>query len=325
MSRAAKPFKHEGWYKTNVGGTRTRLCPVEDGFKAAEDALARLKVGRMQIVERGQAPTPVGPGIVVNIRSKLVGEVHDEYLDFSQADAAADTYRFYRDKLQAFFGRFADRDIRSLTQADGAAYKKWLRTEKIWKKGKTKMRGVGPTTVNHHLRAAKTLLSWAAEPDRDYLARNPWKKVKLLPERGRERLITDAEFGHLLAQCTDGNTRGGARDFRELLLVLRHTTMRPGEVRKLRWEYINLDRHQIVFPADVVKTKTRRPVTMIPAVEHVLHERKGRLDRAEGFVFPATGQGADGKRAAVVVDRCITGNNLAQRFRRLFRGALIKG
>lgn len=318
MSRPAKPFKHEGWYKTNIGGKRTKLCKIECGFKAAEDALAKLRVTRQEAVASGHAHAPPGAGIAIVIRSKLVGEVHDEFLDIVQADNSPDTYRFYVEKLKVFFDRFGHRDIRSLTQKDGVSFKKWLRTEKEWMKGKAKMVGLGPTTVNHHLRAAKALLNWATEPDRDYIRRNPWKKVSLLPEQARERLITDEEFRHLVGQCKDGNVRGGGRDFRELLLVLRYTTLRPGEVRKLRWEYISFDCHRITFPAIVVKTKRRRPVSMLPIVEQVLRERQQRLAKAEGFVFPATAVDTDGKRAAVANEKCITAGHLAQRFRRLF-------
>jgi integrase len=140
------------------------------------------------------------------------------------------------------------------------------------------MRGVGPATVNHHIRAAKTLLNWAAKASRRYIDLNPWQKIGYLTEKSRERLIIEVEFCNLLDQCSDGNVSGGAQEFRQQLIVLRHTTMRPGELLKLRWEYVQWDRHKIVFPADVIKAKSRRPLTMLPVVEQTLLSRKQWLE-----------------------------------------------
>jgi integrase len=191
-------------------------------------------------------------------------------------------------------------------------------------KGKTPMNGVGPTTVNHHIRAAKDLFGWASRPSRRQkygIAVNPWQEIKSLTEKPRERLITDEEFGHLLAQCKDGNVSGGAVDFRETLTVLRYTTMRPGELRKLQWDFIQWDKNRIVYPADMVKNRRRREVTMIDRVKDVLLARRERIEqkggKAAGRVFPAVGKDARGKRAAVAADRDQKANSLSQRFRRL--------
>ncbi len=166
------------------------------------------------------------------------------------------------------------------------------------------------------MRSAKILLNWAAKASRRYIDFNPWEEIGYLTERARKRIITDEEFTHLLANCADGNISGGARDFREQLLVLRHTGMRPGELRLLKWGYVQWDRHKIVFPPTVIKTRSRRAVTMTEKVEQVLGERKKRC--GEGYVFPGVGTNIDGKRAAVASDRHIHAGPFSQRFRRLF-------
>jgi hypothetical protein len=91
--------------------------------------------------------------------------------------------------------------VASLTEADGIDYKNYLIKGKEWKKGKSKMRGLGPCSVNH-LRAAKTFLNWCASPGRKYISYNPWSAVKYLKEQGRERILTDQEFLALLKHCT---------------------------------------------------------------------------------------------------------------------------
>src|SRR5262249_44791905 len=103
------------------------------------------------------------------------------------------TYSWYRDKLDPFFERFGDRLIASLTYQDGLSYKKWLMEEKAWKKGKAEVRGLGNTSVNHHIRAAKTLLEWACKPSRRQkygLAVNEWQEIGPLTEKPRERLYS---------------------------------------------------------------------------------------------------------------------------------------
>jgi hypothetical protein len=42
MPRPAKPYLCRGWYDTNLGGKRHRLCPEADGLRAAREALAAL-------------------------------------------------------------------------------------------------------------------------------------------------------------------------------------------------------------------------------------------------------------------------------------------
>src|SRR5256885_1471854 len=46
MPRPAKPYLHRGWWVTNVGGTRSKLCREEDGKESAEDAFLKLRQAR---------------------------------------------------------------------------------------------------------------------------------------------------------------------------------------------------------------------------------------------------------------------------------------
>ena len=173
---------------------------VEEGFKAATLALARLKVQRADAQQEAKVTVP-GPGIRADLPPVLptqpaqnyapglagpqavtVAQVFDEFMDMQKTENDEDTYSFSQDKLATFYERFATRPIRSLTYEEGLAYKRWLQNDKPWRKGKTKMKGLGPTSVNHYMRAAKTLLNWAVEHEREYLDRNPWKKIKFMNE-----------------------------------------------------------------------------------------------------------------------------------------------
>lgn len=326
MSRRAKPYKYRGWYVTDAGGVpHHKLSPVELGMIEAERELRRY-LQRLDD-ERVQSLTP-GPGIRPailapdSLHGKKVHEAHDEFLDAKRSDGEARTYKHYVDKLLPFYERFGTRVVASLSEADGIAYKNYLMNEKEWKKGKTRMKGLGPCSVNHHLRAAKTFLNWCTKPGHRHLTYNPWSDIKYLKEHGRERLVTDGEFAALLNHCT--TCRYAARpdhpaascyfcqsddELRQILTVLRHTTMRPGELRQLEWDEVELANHRIVMSPRKIKTRRRRVITLLPEVEKILEARRlkavAEQGAAQGLVFPAL-TGEEWQRVS-----------FSQRFRRL--------
>ena len=335
MPRRPKPYRYRGWYVTDSGGIpHHKLCPVEQGIAEAERELRRYLI-RLDD-EREKAPTP-GPGIrpatlaqAASLHGKTVHEAHDEFLDAKQTDGEPLTYKHYVDKLLPFFERFSSRTIASLTEADGIAYKNYLMHEKKWVKGKTPMQGLGACSVNHHLRAAKTFLNWCAKPGRRYITHNPWAEIKYLKEHGRERLVTDEEFAALLKHCTTcryadrpEHKKGACTfcrsddEFRQILVVMRHTTMRPGELRQLEWDEVELASHRVVMAPKKIKTRRRRAITLLPEVEAVLEARwKAALEeygKAEGLVFPAM-DGEEWERVS-----------FSQRFRRLRTRAVAAG
>lgn len=286
MPRTPKPYASKGWYRTNAGGVQGyKLCKVEEGLSKAT-RLLQTYLGKLALAaEEGGSARSVGAGIRADVPGdKLVGEVHDEFLDVKKVESEPRTYEHYVQKLKPFLERFGHRTIGSLTEQDGIAFKKWVLTEREWTRGpkkpgleKKKVKGVGPTTCNHFLRSAKTLLNWAAHSKRRYIASNPWDDIKLLKERPRERLITDEEFRHLSEQASDD-------DFRELLLFMRYTTARPGEARMVTWDMVDWDGHCIRLDPRRVKTRRARTLTLLPEVEDMLHRRRERTG-GEGVIF----------------------------------------
>jgi len=230
-------------------------------------------------------PRPVGAGIQADPHAgKLAGEVHDEFLDVKKTENEPATYTHYVDKLKPFMEKFGDRPINSLTEQDGIAFKRWVLTEREWIRGgknpgqkSQKIKGVGPTTCNHFLRSAKTLLTWAAHSKRRYIPSNPWEDIKLLKEKSRERLITDDEFKYLLQEASDD-------DFRDLLVFMRYTTARPGEARMVAWDMIEWDNHCVRLDPRRVKTRRPRTLTLLPEVEEMLRERQKKTG-SEGVIF----------------------------------------
>lgn len=281
MPRRAKPFPHQGHYYTSIGGKQRRLCRIEDGMERAEEELRKLQSERFQT---GQL-----------FPEMTVAEAAALFLRQVETDKgpAHKTFQFYKRNLQRLVDRLGSRKLRSLRQTDGVEYKRHLleaRRKPTGRRPGQKLgrvqepRPLGNVTVNHHLRAAKTLLNWAVESD--YIVKNPWKgkKLKLLEEKGRERLVTPEEFKALLDHCTND-------DFRDILTVLRYTAARPEDVRHLTWEMVHFDKHCWLIPASKHKTghtqrekNKSRIVGMIPLVEDILKKRQ--TASSSPFVFP---------------------------------------
>lgn len=317
MPRIAKPYKKGDFYVTSAGGTpHQKLCPVSEGEGRARELLQAL-------LARRQGLGWTVPAAVEN------------FLAFKRGQKAAGTVQWYEEKLgvlRDYFGEhFPGLTLKDLAPEMGVRFQNWLLKEKEWRRGNEARRGVSRSTCNGYLRAAKALLNWCGRPGQraqSGLASNPWAEFESsVPGGGRERVISEEELATLLAQCRSawhGGMLDREVDFQDQILVLRHTTLRPNELRALRWEYISWDAHQIIFPAHVVKTRKRREVTLLDPTEKLLRARRERLRSrgaacAEGdFVFCKPGKDGEGRTVAGLGQLPVASGSLAQRFRRLF-------
>lgn len=82
-------------------------------------------------------------------------------------------------------------------------------------------------------------LNWAVEDNQ--IGANPFSGVTQ-PEGEPRRAMTDEEFCRLL--------RAADRPFRQVLLFLRNSAARPGELRKLRWRHVNFERCLCELPPE---------------------------------------------------------------------------
>ena len=272
MSRPAKPFAHQGHYYTSIGGKQRRLCRIEDGIERAREELRKLQ---SETFHTGQ----IAPDLsVAEAAALFLREVETDKGEQHR------TFQCYRSKLQRLVDRLGSRKLRSLSKIDGSEYKRWLKEvartrptgrRKGQKTGKTKpSRPLGTVSVNRHLTVAKMLLNWAVEGD--FLLKNPWKgkkKVRVDPEQGRERILTDEEFALLLKHCDD-------TDFQDVLRVLRLTAARPEDLCHLKWGMVAWELHCWVIPpymhktGNTQKTPQDRIIGMVPEVEEILRRRQ---------------------------------------------------
>ena len=147
----------------------------------------------------------------------------------------------------------------------------------------------------HVLQAVQRLFNWAI--DEEMVVKNPFKKIQLPPSGGRTRVLTRLELARFI--------RGARRPARWILVFMRHTLARPGEIRALRWrhyrEVTGLKGGELVtsrqFTLDQFKAKDRRrdkagqrviPVdAFLGRILRIWHERRQPED--DEFIFQSRG------------------------------------
>src|SRR5207247_266823 len=95
--------------------------------------------------------------------------------------------------------------------------------------------GVSKPTVNRQRAVLSKLFTWAITQDPPYCAENPVRKVPRFAESpGRDRYLTGAESEKLIANAP--------QHLKPVIVTALHTGGRLGEILRLKWEQIDLDR-----------------------------------------------------------------------------------
>src|SRR5262249_18199240 len=238
------------WYVTEAGGKGIhKLCLISDGYSTAKERLRAY----LEDVEKERREAR-GAGVGQSDAPYTSAHHRAEFRQFKEATKQAATFEFSQKNLQRFVDWYGHLEARKLQFSHSAEYISKLRKLEL-----------ANTTVNHHIRSAKSVLNYAVEAER--LAKNPWRKVPELPEWERKRVVTDEEFEKPFKACdkciryrSPVSREDNAQTMRDILCTLRFTAMRPGELRKLRWDHIRWDDDLIVIPASEQKTGTTAKV-----------------------------------------------------------------
>jgi integrase len=265
MPRLPKPFRwRNGWY-TDAGGKRTRLLDGSASVTAAQTALRQL------LGEHDQNGGIAHPNLTVT-------ELVALFLDMVQAENSESTYYQYQRWLKEFAKLHGTQQARRINTLEGQQFKNRLLAGAHPKTKKPYM----PRTINAALIALKRCWNWAIDTESLGLLKNPFKKVKLLPEQGRRRIATEEEFRKLL--------RHSDALFRQVLLCLRFMPIRPQDLRSLVWSgenEVDFDNHCWIIRKDKTirtrKSKQAKIVMMPPFIEKMLQLRKSRSESP--FVF----------------------------------------
>ena len=166
-------------------------------------------------------------------------ELADEYLDHIKATKKSASYRAFR------YGIL--RALRILgTKVRVCEFRKFhlARIEQEMAKGE-----YSSTTVKDTITTVQQVFNWAVE--QELLDSSPVPKYRKPRARRRTRIISPSEFKSLL--------RHSDRPFRRFLIALRLTGCRPGELRSLIWEWVDLERGLWIIPEHKTITRQREP------------------------------------------------------------------
>ncbi len=153
--------------------------------------------------------------------------------------------------LRAFFGK---KRLRQITYADLKAY----RSERLKTKSTRTDRNISIATAQRELSALRRMLNVAKAEG--WIISNPFNNgaplISQADERKRERILSVEEEQRLLLACS---ARQRAH-LRPLVITALDTGMRRGELLKLRWVQVDLERRVIHVQAFHTKTLTARDV-----------------------------------------------------------------
>ena len=224
---SGKPWLHgaSGWWCATISGKRKKL---DKDYKVA----CRKLKARLTQAKKGDASAR-------EWLDATFGELSDEYLEHIKATKKAASYRAFRygilRALRIWGTRLRVCEVRKFHLS---------KIEQEMSKGE-----YSPTTIKDTITTVQQVFNWAVE--QELLDASPVPKYRKPRARRRSRTISPVEFRALL--------RHSDRHFRRFLIALRLTGCRPGELRSLVWEWVDLERGLWIIPEHKTITRQREP------------------------------------------------------------------
>lgn len=221
-----KPFFRASrglWYVEISRGKQVNLGKDKDAaFARYHDLMA----GAGQ-ASQGQ-PEPESGDVAPNLVVVLV----DRFLDWCQKHRAADTYRWYRDRLQLFCTAVPH----GLTIAQLRNYhvQQWVDS----------FESLSPGSKRNHCRAVQRAMRWAAR--QGYVEVSPIAHLEKPAAGKREQVVSPDEFQLILDLTKDSA-------FRDLLTVTWETGCRPQESLRVEARHVDRANARWIFPASEAK------------------------------------------------------------------------
>jgi integrase len=186
-----------------------------------------------------------------------------EYRDGKKVSGLRD-WEGARNRLKPLIQHFGKKRIRSIKYTDIEKYRNQrITTQVIFKKKdgtvvKTKDRSIGD--VHRSLALLKAVFTYAVE--NEWLTRNPFSKGKSLiamaQEVPRERVLSTDEQRRLLQACQNDDRR----HIYPLILTALDSGCRRGELLKLRWRDVDLEKGTLRVIATNAKTNRPRVIDL---------------------------------------------------------------
>jgi integrase len=199
---------------------------VEQARAIAQDWLADVRKGKDPSAEKSAAR-----------RAPTVKELFERFIaDYSEPRNKPSTVEANRGYGKLYIiPHFGKTKVADVTRADVSSLMK-------------KMGGT-PTNANRVLSAVRKMFNmaevWGMRPD----GSNPCRHVPKFPERGKTRLITDAELKRLYVYLSKAEAEGLEHPFIILAIRLQFEfAARMSEIIKLEWAWVDLDNRRIEWP-----------------------------------------------------------------------------
>jgi hypothetical protein len=255
MPRPAKPYLHNDHYVTRAGGEYVKLRHRSEGVVRARALLRDHLKKRLQ--ERDQHGGRVLPSLTVS-------ELFVLFLQAVEAEKSEHTFLDYQRWCVAFAKEHGKRQARDVSRLDAQNFKQGL-LNATWVRNKQAPQPYKPRTINHAIIALHRAFNWAIDNELLPEGRNPFRRLKQQPCQGRKPVATKEEYEALLRHCKDDH-------FRDVLVAMRYTPARPGDVCNLRWAMVEWERRRrVIFehkmsrtasvpsPCSSARTARRRP------------------------------------------------------------------
>ncbi|MBX3426580.1 MAG: tyrosine-type recombinase/integrase, partial [Pirellulales bacterium] len=222
-----KPWLHEpsGYWCTSVARRRIYL---DKDYKVACRKLRELRAEHLKTQQGAGSDWLRAP----------FADLADEFLDDVKARRKPQTHLGYRNRLARALGIIGPRTlVQEICKLHLARLEQRMTAD------------YSPSTVKDTIAAVQAVFAWAVRLD--VLVVNPLIGYKKPQALTRSRVITDAEFD-LLLQKSDTS-------FQNVLQALRWTGCRPGEIRTLTWDCVDLDAGMWILKDHKTITQQRRP------------------------------------------------------------------
>jgi len=207
MSRRPKPWYRKdrrAWFVT-IGGVRHNLGPEK---KAAYDRFYSLM--RQPKTRKVAAQSLVA--------------IIDAFLDWVQRHRAADTYEWYRYRLQRFVDQYPDLEVDDLRPHH---VETWADSYQL-----------SVTSRRNYLRSVKRCVKWAKK--QGYVDRNPIADLEVPSAEHKEVAIRQEEFDRLVSYVCN-------QALADLMMVTWETGCRPQESLRVEARHVDLANQRWVF------------------------------------------------------------------------------
>jgi len=247
----------KGYWATQIDGKRILLAKGRRNKKVAQTKHDRI------LKERELLASVDGPISVAALCEQFLVDAHKHL--------AVKTYESYRYACQMFVDQYADRAAHGIRPLDIRRFTQWMD------------QSLSETTQGIVLRSLLRCFNWGVAEE--LIPQHSLSKIRKPTGVRRDRYLSDEEFRQLLRGTNPRNNHRRGAEFRRLLLAMDWTLCRPGELTRLKWEYIRWEQRVAILDDHKTRRATGKSkvIALVPKMIRLLRWLQERT--ASEFVF----------------------------------------